>query len=189
VFHRYRELFVAHAGRAFAMAPAMATVFGELRRPVPVLSSTDQVYPIEVTASRFILLLLALAAGAFAQPTQLPPNDPGARIGAKQPKADPKTDRTIRGVVRNDNEDLVAGAVVTLENKNTKSVIKSVSGTDGGFLFDGLKKGIDYSIKAEYKGAATTPRTISSLDSRQKLYLELKLPAPPPPDPAKKKGS
>jgi hypothetical protein len=189
VFHGYRELFVAHAGRAFAMAPAMATVFGELRRPVPVLSSADQVYPIEVTASRFILLLLALAAGAFAQPTQLPPNDPGARIGAKQPKADPKTDRTIRGVVRNDNEDLVAGAVVTLENKNTKSVIKSVSGTDGGFLFDGLKKGIDYSIKAEYKGAATTPRTISSLDSRQKLYLELKLPAPPPPDPAKKKGS
>ncbi len=142
-----------------------------------------------MTVSRFILLLLALAAGAFAQPTQLPPNDPSYRIGAPQPKADPKTDRTVRGVVRNDNEDLVAGAVVTLLNKNTKSVIKSVSGKDGGFLFEGLKKGVDYSIKAEFKGAATVPRTISSLDARQKLYLELKLPEPPAPDPAKKKGS
>jgi hypothetical protein len=150
----------------------------------------EQVYPIEVTASRSILLLLALAAGALAQPTQLPQNDPKDRIGAKQPKADPKTDRTIRGVVRNDNEDLVPGAVVSLQNKRTQSVIKSVSGSDGGFLFEGLKKDIDYSIKAEYKGAGTVPRNISSLDSRQRLYLELKLPPlPPPPEPAKKKGS
>jgi hypothetical protein len=149
----------------------------------------EQVYPIEVTASRFILLLLVIAAAAMAQPTQLPGNDPKDRIGARQPKADPKTDRTLRGVVRSPNEDLVSGAVVSLLNKNTNAVLRSASKADGSFLFEGLKKGTDYSVKAEYQGAATEPRGISSLDSRQKVYIELKLPPPPPADAAKKKGS
>ena len=165
-----------------------------LRRPVPFPSPifviAEQVYPIDVTVTRFFLILLVLAAGAFAQPTVPSDRDQKYPFGRQPPKADPKTDRTVRGIVRNENDDPVSGAVVSLLNKSTKTVMKSATGADGSYLFDGLKKNVDYALKAEYNGAISESRGVSSLDSRQKLYLELRLPPPPPPkEAAKKKGS
>ncbi len=89
-----------------------------------------------------------------------------------------KPPRTVMGIVHNDSEAPIVGAVVEMTDVQTgkKSVMYSQDG--GHYQFSGLKADHDYKVQATYKGIASDVRTASSFDTRNTIRLNLQIPPP-----------
>jgi len=104
-------------------------------------------------------VLLAGAPASFAQ---------------KKNKAD-EQNRSVKGAVKSADEQSVTGAVVQLKNTKTLQVRSFITKDDGTFYFHGLSPDIDYELKADYQGASSDKKTLSSFDSRKEAIINLKL--------------
>lgn len=109
----------------------------------------------------FFLLaaLLLLPAGSFAQ---------------KKNKGSEQT-RSVQGVVSAADDSVVNGARVYLENTKTLQVRTFYTQKDGTYTFHELSPDVDYKIRAEFEGATTPTKTLSSFDTRKEAVLNLKL--------------
>ena len=105
-------------------------------------------------------LLLAAATCAFA--------------AAK--KGEDQNVRSVQGTVSDAGENPVNGAVVQIKNTKTLQIRSFITKDDGAYYFHGLSPDIDYELKAEYQGASSPTKTLSSFDSRKQAVLNLKLP-------------
>jgi hypothetical protein len=83
--------------------------------------------------------------------------------------------RTVRGVVLDKSENPIAGSVVFLKNSRTNTVRSNYTDESGNFRFSGLDPNADYEVHAEKEGAKTQTRTVSSMDSRKDIVLNLKM--------------
>jgi C-terminal processing protease CtpA/Prc len=85
------------------------------------------------------------------------------------------TTRSVQGVVTDQADVPVEGAVVQL--KDTKSLqIRSYITKEGGrYQFQGLNPDVDYELKADYQGASSNSRRLSSFDSRKQAVMNLKV--------------
>jgi hypothetical protein len=83
--------------------------------------------------------------------------------------------RTVRGLVLDKQENSVASAVVHLKNLRILMVQTHISDDSGHYRFSGLDPNVDYEIHAEQGDMTSAKRTISSLDSRKEIVLNLKL--------------
>ncbi len=101
------------------------------------------------------LLLLACAPAGFAQKES--------------------ATRSVQGSVANPDESAVAGAVVQLKNMKTLQIRSFITLEDGTYRFFELSPDVDYELKADFKGATSGPKTLSSFDSRKKAIINLKL--------------
>ena len=104
-----------------------------------------------------VLLLLLPANAVFAQK-----------------KGEPTT-RNVRGVVTDANDAPVTGAVVQLENTKTQQIRSYITKEDGAYSFFELNTDTDYKLKADFKGASSSSKTLSSFDSRKQAVINLKL--------------
>ncbi|MGB9431363.1 MAG: carboxypeptidase-like regulatory domain-containing protein [Candidatus Acidiferrum sp.] len=105
-----------------------------------------------------VILLLAVNGSAFAQ-------------GSKK-----ETQlKTVRGIVNDSGEKPIPNAVVFLKNLRTNSVLSHFSDDQGNYRFTGLDPNVDYEIYAEFDGQKSSSRTVSSLDSRRDMTLNLKV--------------
>ncbi len=100
----------------------------------------------------------------------------GAAIAQQQKKGSQQT-RSVQGVVHAPDGAPQAGAVVQLENKRTMQVRSFISQADGSYYFHDLNADVDYGLRAEFRGAASDKRTVSSFDSRQDVTMDLQLKA------------
>ena len=108
-----------------------------------------------------MLVLLLSVCGAFAQ-------------GKK--KNDQFNDtRSVRGVVTSADDMPASGAVVQLKNTKTLQIRSFITQQDGSYYFNGLSTDVDYELKADYQGLSSSPKTLSSFDSRKEAILNLKL--------------
>jgi hypothetical protein len=106
------------------------------------------------------VLLLSAAAPVFAQ---------------KKPKED-LTVRTVEGTVTDASGKAIGGAVVHLKNTKTLQIRSFITKDDGGYAFHGLSTNIDYELKAEAQGGASSDvKTLSNFDSRRNAVINLKL--------------
>ena len=114
---------------------------------------------------RFLFLFLAvvLAAGA-----------PAAFAQGKKKKGD-DGNRSVKGAVTSTAEQAVNGAVVQLKNTKTLQVRSFITKDDGSYYFHGLSPDIDYELKADFQGASSGTKTLSSFDSRKEAIINLKL--------------
>jgi hypothetical protein len=112
------------------------------------------------------LFALLACSGAFS----------GAAIAQQQKKGSKQT-RNVQGVVHAPDGAPQAGAVVQLENKRTMQVRSFISQADGSYYFHDLNADVDYGLHAEFRGAASDKRTVSSFDSRQDVTMDLQLKA------------
>lgn len=105
-------------------------------------------------------VVLAVAVPAFA--------------ADKKDKQETNT-RTVQGVVTDDADAPIEGAVVQL--KDTKSLqIRSYITKEGGrYQFHGLNPDVDYELKADHQGASSNLRRLSSFDSRKQAVMNLKV--------------
>jgi hypothetical protein len=86
-----------------------------------------------------------------------------------------ETTRSVQGTVTLADDSAVNGAVVQLKNTKTLQIRSFITQEDGMYHFYDLSVDIDYEIKADYQGASSNTKTLSSFDSRKQTVLNLKL--------------
>lgn len=106
------------------------------------------------------LALLLCATAAFAQ---------------KKGKSDDQNTRSVQGTVSSAENAPVNGAVVQLKNVKTLQIRSFITKEDGNFYFHGLSPDVDYELKADFQGASSSPKTLSTFDSRKEAVVNLKL--------------
>jgi hypothetical protein len=84
--------------------------------------------------------------------------------------------RTISGVVSDDAENPIAGAMVELTDLQTSKVLDIYSQEGGQYQFADLSFSHDYTVKATYKGSSSEVRQVSSIEMRTRLVLNLTIP-------------
>jgi protocatechuate 3,4-dioxygenase beta subunit len=109
-----------------------------------------------------ILTVLALVlAGAFAAAAQ--DNKKGPPL------------RTVRGQVLDKDDSPLPSAIVFLKNIKTNGVKTYIADDVGAYRFSGLDPNVDYQIHAEHKGMVSAKHTISTLDNRKEIVLNLRV--------------
>lgn len=110
-----------------------------------------------------IALLVALCPALFAQ-----------KLSRKEREEEAKL-RTVQGVVRDEADNVVEGAVVQLKNTKSLQVRSFITRQDGTYRFGGLNRNIDYELKADYRGKTSDTKTLSVFDDRKQPVINLKL--------------
>ena len=90
-------------------------------------------------------------------------------------KKEDATVRSVQGVVTDEADKPVEGAVVHLKNTKNLQIRSFITRPEGVYSFHGLSTNVDYELKAESQGASSDVRTLSVFDSRKKAILNLKL--------------
>jgi hypothetical protein len=106
-----------------------------------------------------VVLALLCCVSAFAQ-------------GKKKPE---DQNRSVQGVVTSATDEPVVGAVVQLKNTKTLEIRSFITKDQGTYYFHGLSPDIDYELKADFQGASSGTKTLSSFDSRKQATINLKL--------------
>jgi Carboxypeptidase regulatory-like domain len=83
--------------------------------------------------------------------------------------------RTVRGLVTDKSDKAIQNAVVFLKNMRTNTVISHFTDDEGNYRFTGLDPNADYEIYAEFDGQKSASRSVSPLDSRKEITLNLKV--------------
>ena len=99
----------------------------------------------------------------------------GAAQDAKQDAKKEARLRSVLGVVSDKSDKPVVNAIVFLKNLRTNAVISHFSDAQGNYRFSGLDPNADYELRAEFDGEKSASRTISALDSRKEMSLNLKI--------------
>jgi len=92
-----------------------------------------------------------------------------------------KIPRVVTGVVLDEGDNGIAGASVELKNVQTGKKVAMFTQEDGRYQFSDLRPTEDYEVQASYKGASSEVRKASSLDTRQKIVLNLRISLPKSP--------
>ena len=94
---------------------------------------------------------------------------------AQGKKKGEETTRSVEGVVTTTDDAPAPGAVVQLKNTKTLQIRSFIAKENGQYYFHELSPDVDYEVKADFQGASSSSKTLSSFDSRKKATLNLKL--------------
>lgn len=81
----------------------------------------------------------------------------------------------MQGTVTTEDGSLAVGAEVQLKNTKNLQIRSYVTQKEGTYFFHGLSPDVDYEVKAQYNGVWSSPKTVSSFDSRKDVTLDLKI--------------
>lgn len=126
------------------------------------------------TVRLFLLATMAVPPILAAQQKRDNP-EPFFRGSDKKDKNEEANLRTLQGVVKDDSDNFVEGAVVQLKNKKTDQIRSFITLQDGAFFFNGLSNNIDYEVRAASKGHFSAKKVVSVYDARKKMIINLKL--------------
>lgn len=133
-----------------------------------------------------ILLAGVLALPAFSQSTDPKSGDgngPPAWVASSGSKDDrtkdekkrAATERPVSGFVTDADGKPVSGAIVQLKNTRTLQVRSFITREKGDYYFAGLSKDVDYELKAQSEGKASSARTLSSFDTKPAPVVNLQI--------------
>ena len=115
------------------------------------------------------LSLVALALGVLLAVL------PSMSLAQKKKKGKPT--KSVTGLVTNEAEEGLSGAVVQLKNTRTLQVKSFIADARGSYYFHGLDPSVDYEIKARYNESTSRTRTVSSFDSRDEVIYNFTIKA------------
>jgi hypothetical protein len=99
---------------------------------------------------------------------------PAVAQSRKEKNADAKT-RSVQGVVTDNQENPIDGAVVQLKDTRSLQIRSFITRKNGTFHFHGLSRDIDYELRADHQGASSDSRRLSAFDSRSQAVINLKI--------------
>jgi hypothetical protein len=127
------------------------------------------------------LIAAAVAAAVLVQAQQTNQQVPGGRRdpgffkGDKNKKGEDENTRSVIGVVRNDRDDPVEGAIVQIKDTKSLRVRSFITKADGRYQFHGLSTNVDYELRARHRSQESPEKTLSVFDDRKEAVLNLKL--------------
>jgi Carboxypeptidase regulatory-like domain len=83
--------------------------------------------------------------------------------------------RTVQGKVTDGGNAAVNGAVVYLKDDRSLAVKSYITDSDGTYRFGQLAQSTDYELWAESNGKKSSVKSISSFDSKNQFYIDLKI--------------
>jgi hypothetical protein len=92
-----------------------------------------------------------------------------------QKKGEDTNVRTVQGTVTDATDAAVEGAVVQIKNTKSLQIRSFITKEHGAYYFHGLSPDVDYELRAEKQGNASSVKTLSSFDSRKQAVINLKL--------------
>src|SRR5581483_2701420 len=99
----------------------------------------------------------------------------GSAVAQKKSKGEEGNARSVQGSVTSAEDSPVNGAVVQLKNVKSLQIRSFITKEDGNYYFHGLSPDVDYELKADFQGASSSTKTLSSFDSRKDATINLKL--------------
>ena len=96
-------------------------------------------------------------------------------VAQSKKKGEDEKVRTVHGTVTDAEEKTVAGAVVQLKNTKTLQIRSFITQEHGTYMFHGLDRNLDYTLKAEFQGTVSPVKTLSTFDNRPKPVINLQL--------------
>lgn len=100
---------------------------------------------------------------------------PGGLLYAEQQKIQDATTRNLQGVVSDASGHRAGNAVVQLKNTKTLQIRSFITKDDGNYHFMALGVDVEYQVKAERDGVATSWKTLSVFNSKKTAVINLKL--------------
>ena len=99
----------------------------------------------------------------------------GAVAHASPDKKDRSSGRLLFGKVLDPQDNPLPDSIVYLTNTRTRAVKTYIVGKDGTYRFPALSTAIDYEVYAQYKGIKSETKSVSQLDDRSQVYLDLRV--------------
>lgn len=96
-------------------------------------------------------------------------------LAAQMPVFAQSAQRSVQGKVVDRSDAPIKGAVVYLKDDHTLSVKSAISDDDGSYRFGQLAQNTDYELWATSNGKKSGTKTISSFDSKNQFYIDLKI--------------
>ncbi|HEU5340095.1 carboxypeptidase-like regulatory domain-containing protein [Edaphobacter sp.] len=116
-------------------------------------------FPLRSVAGKAVLAMAAVAALGMA---------------AQRPVF-AQSQRTVQGKVVDRSDAPIKGAVVYLKDDHTLAVKSAIADDDGSYRFGQLAQNTDYELWATSDGKKSGTKTISSFDSKNQFYIDLKI--------------
>jgi hypothetical protein len=124
-----------------------------------------------VSIASVSLGLIGLACAQLADP----PNKPSVVVENKEKPKKDSPYRTIQGIVRDQADNPVAGAIIQLKNTKTSKIVDFATKDDGKFAFRELSMEINYELLAKRGDLATPVRKVSIYDTRKDVTINFTL--------------
>ena len=83
--------------------------------------------------------------------------------------------RSLTGHVIDRQEQAVPKAIVYLKNTKTLLIKTYIADSDGTYRFPALSPNVDYEVYAEFNGARSDTKTLSSFDNRKQFNVTLRI--------------
>ncbi len=112
---------------------------------------------------------------AFWLPVMSPANATVMGTATEMEQRSREEPRSLIGEVHSNQGQPLADAVVYLKNTKTLVVKTFITEGNGSYRFPALSPNVDYEVHAEYKGARSDTKTLSSFDSRKQAIIHLKI--------------
>jgi hypothetical protein len=83
--------------------------------------------------------------------------------------------RAVEGAVRDSSGAPVNGAIVQLKDTKTLQIRSFITRENGAYVFQGLKKSVEYELKAKFKDRESKPKVLTIYDDRERATLNIDL--------------
>ena len=127
-----------------------------------------------------LFVILFSAAGVVAAQSSQPPDSGKPSVILENHEKPPKGSnaRTITGLVKDEHDNPVRGAIVQLKDMKTSKVVDFATKEDGKFSFRDLHMDYDYELIAKHDGLTSPVKKVSIYDTRKDVILTFKLEPP-----------
>jgi Carboxypeptidase regulatory-like domain len=99
----------------------------------------------------------------------------GIRLAPVQAQQRSTAQRIVQGKVTDKSDAPLKGVIVYLKDTHSLAVKSNITDEAGAYRFGQLAQNTDYEIWAEISGKKSGTKTISSFDSKNQFYINLKI--------------